>query len=105
MSLSAIVEISGAEGTPIHPPSRRTSFRSVYNSGEDATPAPVSSEVDERQRIGRLASPLLMQKREASAIAARSNHSTGESSKSHSSHFPGTEKPVPTHSHGNGAET
>ena len=26
---------------------------------------PVSSEVDERQSIGRLASPLLMQKREA----------------------------------------
>ena len=47
----------------------------------------MSSEVDERQSTGRLASPLLMQKREASAVLARIHHSTGETSTSHSSHI------------------
>ena len=57
---SAIVETSSTEVTPIHHASRRTSFCSAYNSGEDATPAPVFLKVDERQSIGRLASPLLI---------------------------------------------
>ena len=51
---NAIVEIGSAEVTSIHRPSRRTSFCSVYNSGEDVTSARVSSEVDERQSIERL---------------------------------------------------
>ena len=55
----------------MHRPSRRTSRCSIYNSGEDATPAPAYSEVDERQSIGRPASPLFMQKSEANAISAR----------------------------------
>ena len=76
----AIAEISSTNVTPIHHPSGRTSFCSVNNSGEDATFAPMSSEMEERQSIGRLASPLPMQEREASAIPARIYHSTGESS-------------------------
>ena len=63
------------------------------------TSAPVSSQVDERRRIGRLASSLLMHTREASAILARNYCSAGESSMSRSSHFPSTEKLVATSSH------
>ena len=62
---NATVEISSADITPILLPSRRASFCSVYNSGEDVTMTTASSEVDERQSIGRLASLLPMQKREA----------------------------------------
>ena len=51
---NAIVEIGSPEVTSIHRPSRRTSFCSVYNSGEDVTSARVSSEVDESQSIERL---------------------------------------------------
>ena len=51
---NAIVEIGSAEVTSIHRPSRRTSFCSVYNSGQKMTSARVSSEVDERQSIERL---------------------------------------------------
>ena len=65
------VKISSAEVPPIHLPSRRASFCSVNNSGQGATTTPGSSEVDERQSMGVLASPLLMQKREASAAPAR----------------------------------
>ena len=53
----------------------RASFESTYNSGEDVTNALVSSEVDERQSLGTLASPLFTQKREASAAQARIYHS------------------------------
>ena len=84
---------------PIHHASRRRSFCSAYNTSEDATPAPVSSEVDERQSIRRQASPLFMQKREASAIPTRIFHSTGESCMSGSSHIPSTENLVAVHSH------
>ena len=56
----------------------------MYNSGEDA------SEVDERRSTGRLASPLLMRKREASAILPRIYHSTGDMSSS--SYIPSKEK-------------
>ena len=52
---NAIVEIGSAEVTSIHRPSRRTSFCSVHKAGEDVTSARVSSEVAERQSIGRLA--------------------------------------------------
>ena len=52
---NAIVEIGIAEVTSTHRPSRRTSFCSVFNSCEDVTSARVSSEVDGRQSIGRLA--------------------------------------------------
>ena len=58
MSPNTTVEISSAEVTPIHPPSRRAFSCPVYNSGEDATITPVSSEVGERQSMGMLASPL-----------------------------------------------
>ena len=40
------------------------SFCSVYNPGEDATSAPVRSEVDERQSMGMLVSPPFTQERE-----------------------------------------
>ena len=87
---NAIVEISRTDVTLMLLPSRRASFCSAYNSGEDATSGLVSSEVDERQSTGRLASPLFMQKREASVILARISHPTGEMSRS--SHIPSTEK-------------
>ena len=89
-------EISCSEVTLIHPPSRRTSFCSVYNSGEDATTTLVSSEVDETQSIGR---PLLMQKREACAVPTRIHHSTGKSSMSSSSHTRSAGRPVAVYSH------
>ena len=85
---NAIVEVSCTEATLVHHASRRTSFCSASNSGEDATMAPVSSEVDERQRIRRLPSPLLMHKRETIAIPARLYHCTVENSTSHSSYTP-----------------
>ena len=84
----AILNISSTEVVLVHHAPRRTSFCSENNSGEDATSAPVSSEVDERQSIGRLASPLLMPKREASAIPAIMYPSTEESYMSPSSHIP-----------------
>ena len=93
------MEISSSEVTPIQQPSKRKSCCSVFISSEDITSAPVSSEVDERQSIGRPASPLLMQEREASAMPARIYHFTRESSMSRSSHIPSTRKPIPTHSH------
>ena len=96
---NAIVEISCTEVAPLHFASRMRSFCSVYNSGEDATSAPVSSEVDEKQSIERLASPLLIQKREASAIPARIYPSAGHSSMSRSSHIPSMGKLVATHAH------
>ena len=82
---NATVEMSSAEVTPILLPSRRASFCSVYISCEDVTTTLMSQEVDERQSMGMLASPLLMQKREASAAPARTYDSTGESSMSSSS--------------------
>ena len=42
-------------------PARKASVGSTYNSGEDVATTPVSSEVDERQSIGMLASPLQVQ--------------------------------------------
>ena len=69
------------------------------NSGVDATATPVSSEVDERQSIGRLAAPLLMQKREASAVPARICHSTGESYMSSTLHIRSAVRPVAIYSH------
>ena len=87
---NAIVEISRTDVILMLLPSRRASFCSAYNSGEDATSGLVSSEVDERQSTRRLASPLFMQKREASVILARISHPTGEMSRS--SHIPSTEK-------------
>ena len=74
-------------------------FCSANNSGEDVTSTPVSSEVDERQSIGRMASPLPWQKREAVAIFARIYHSTRETSMSQSSHTPRTVQLVASHSH------
>ena len=47
---NATVGISSAEVTLILLPSRRASFCSVCNSGEDVTMTSVSSEVDERQK-------------------------------------------------------
>ena len=64
------VEVSSVEVMTMLSLSRRASIGSSYNSGEDiATPA--SSEVDERQSMGMLASPLFTQKREASATPSR----------------------------------
>ena len=68
------VEVSSAEVTPILLPSRRASFGSTYNSSEDVTTTPVSSERDERQSMGMLSSPLFVQKREASVAPARIYH-------------------------------
>ena len=69
---NAIVKIRSTEVYSYSPSVKEDKFFcSVYNFGEDATFAPVSSEVDERQSIGRAASPLHLQKREASAIPAR----------------------------------
>ena len=68
-------------------------FCSANNSGEDVATVSVSSEVDGGQYIGQLASPLLMQKREASAILARIYHTGGENPVSHSAHR-STERPV-----------
>ena len=48
---NATVEVSSAEVTPVLPPSRRASFCTVYNSGEDVTTTLVSSEVDEKQNM------------------------------------------------------
>ena len=94
----AIVEISNTEVTPIHRPSRRTSVCSVYNSGEDVTSAPVLSEVEGRQSIGRLASPLPMQKRvERSKCNPREKLITLKEKVL--CHAPSTEKLVVTHSH------
>ena len=72
---------------------------SVKNSGEDNASSLVSSEVDERQSTARLASPVLMQQREASAVPTRICDSTGENSTSHSSHIPSAGRPVATHTH------
>ena len=85
------VEISSTEV-------RRTSSCSVYNSSEDAT-TPVSSEESGRQSIGRLTSPLLMQKREASAVPASIYHTTGENSMSSSAHTRCTVRLVTIYSH------
>ena len=93
------VEIRSAAVSPIHLPSRRASFCSVYNSGEDATTTLVSSEVDERQNMVVLASPLLMHKSEARAAPARICHSTGESSMSGSSYIRNAGRPVAICSH------
>ena len=93
------VEISSTEVTLVHLPSKRTSFCSVFNSGEDATTTPVSGEVDERQSTGMLDSPLLMQKREASAVPVRIYHSTEESSVSSSPHIRSAVRPVAIYSH------
>ena len=62
-------------------PSRGASIGSTCNST-----TPVSSEVDERQNMGMLASPLFTQKREASAATSRINHSNKEISVSSVSH-------------------
>ena len=62
----------------VHRPSRKTSSCSAYSSSENATTTPVSSEADERHSIGGPAAPLLMQRREASAIPVRLCHSTRE---------------------------
>ena len=64
----------------------------------------MSSEVNERQSIGRLASPLLMQKREASAALARICHFIGEGSVSSSSHSKRGETCRDIHTNGNRAE-
>ena len=89
------VEASSTEVTTMLLPSRRRSSGSAYNSGEDVTSALASSEVDERQILGMLASPLCTQKREASAAPSRVYHSNTENSVSGSSHFAtSTGKPV-----------
>ena len=93
------VEISSAQVTAVHLPSTRPSFCSVYKSGEDVTTTLVSSEVDERQSIGRLAASLRVQKREASAAAARIYHSTGEKFNVKLSSHSKRGRLVATHSH------
>ena len=59
MSPNVTVEASSTEVTFILLPSRRASFGSTYDSGEDVTTTPASSEVDESMRM--LASPLFTQ--------------------------------------------
>ena len=72
---NATVEVSSAEVAPILPPSRRASFCSVYNSGEDVITTLVSSKSMRDKTWEMLASPLLTQKREASALPAIIYHS------------------------------
>ena len=55
---SVVVKFSSTEITPIRRPSRRTSFCSGFNRGENVTSTIVSSEVDERQSLGMLTSSL-----------------------------------------------
>ena len=95
---NAIVEISSTKINPVHFPLRRTSFCSEDNSGEDVTTTPVSSEVHERRSIRRLTSPLLMQKREASAVPPRIYHFPGQNMSS-SSHTRSTRRHVAINSH------
>ena len=68
------LEVIRAEDTPANPTSRRTSFCSTYNS-VDAAPATLSSGEIDDPRIGRPASPLLEQTREACVILAGVYHS------------------------------
>ena len=53
------VEVDSTEVTTVLSPSRRASIGSTYNSGEDIATTPALSEVDGRQNLGLLASPLL----------------------------------------------
>ena len=92
---NSIAEINSTEVTSVNPESRRTSFCSANKSGEEVATVPMSSEVDDGQ-CRQLASPLQMQKREASAIFA--GHTRGESSTSHSPHS-STGRSVAPHSH------
>ena len=85
-----LVEVSSKEVSPVLSPSRRASVGSTDNSGED---------VDERQSMGMLASPLFAQKREASAAPSRNYHSEREDSVSSSPHIPAMGKPVAMYSH------
>ena len=78
-------------------PSRQASLGSTYNSREDIATTPASSEVDERQNVGMLASPPFTQKREASAAPSRIYHSNRENYVSSSS--TSTRKPVAMYSH------
>ena len=88
------VEVISAEVTPVLLSSRRASFCSAFDSGEDVTTTPVSSEVDERQSMDMLAPPLLVQKSAASAVPARFYHCKRESSMSGSSRIASAGRPV-----------
>ena len=74
-----LLQISLHQGKPVS--------AQLYNIGVDVSSSLVSSEIDERQSTGMLASPLLTEKREVSAVPARIYHSAGESSMSSSSHI------------------
>ena len=97
--LSPSLRLSSALVTPVLLPSRRASFCSTYTSGEDVTTALVSSQVDDRQSMGILASPLLPQKREACAAPARIYHSIRNSSMSGSYRITSAGRPVAMYSH------
>ena len=74
-------EVISTENTPANATSRRTSFCSTYNSVEEVPTTLSSGEVDD-PRMGRLASPPLEQKREASVNPAGVHHSQRENSTS-----------------------
>ena len=59
-------------------PSRRASIGPTFNSGEHIATTTASSELDERQNLGMLASPLFIQRRGASAAPLRICHSDRE---------------------------
>ena len=94
------VDVSSTEGTPMLLPSRRASIGSTKKSSEDIATTLASSEVDERQSMGMLASPLFTRKRAASAAPSRINHSKRENYVSNSSHIPcSAGKPLAMYSH------
>ena len=68
-------EIGSTDELPVTPASRRTSFCSAHNSGEDFASTTVSSGVDERQRIGRFTFLQPWHKREATSVSAIIYHS------------------------------
>ena len=90
-------EVISTENTPANATSRRTSFCSTCNSVEEVPTTLSSGDVDD-PRMGRLASPPLEQKREASVNPAGVHHSQRENSTSHSPHS-STGQPVARHSH------
>ena len=81
--------------------SRGASTGSTDNSGENIGATSAVSEMDERQNLGMLTSPLLTQERETSAAPFRMYHSHKKNSESRSSPVPtSTVRPVAMHSQG-----
>ena len=91
------LEVANTHDKPANATSKRTRFCSTSISVQEVPTTLFSGEVDD-PRIGKLASPLLEQKKEASVTGAGVYYSQGERSTSHSQHRD-TGKPVARHSH------